>query len=61
MAVVVFPAGPVRAEIALGALLSVVGAVATLGAAWLLQAGRFARRRPDLAHRHGVGPRHAHA
>ena len=61
MAVGVFPAGPVRAEIALGALLSVVGAVATLGAAWLLQVGRFARRRSDLAHRHGVRPRPAHA
>ena len=61
MAVGVFPAGPALAEITLGALFSVVGAVATLGVAWLLQVGRFARRRSDLAHRHPVRRRHAHA
>ena len=61
MAVGVFPAGPALAEIALGALFSVVGAVATLAMAWMLQVGRFARRRSDLARRQPIRPRHAHA
>jgi NhaA family Na+:H+ antiporter len=61
MAIAVFPAGPARAEITLGALFSVVGAIATLGVAWMLQAGRFARRRSDLEHHQDVHRRHAHA
>lgn len=43
-AATVLPVGPVLAQIKIGALLTVVGALAALGAARLLRVGRFAPR-----------------
>jgi hypothetical protein len=62
VAVAAYPPGPARAEITLGALFSVVGAVITLGAARMLRTGRFAVR-PHAQGRphHPLGARRAHA
>ena len=43
-AVALFPAGPLQAEIKLGALLTAFGLPLTFGAAWLLGVGRFHHR-----------------
>ena len=62
MAVAAFPAGPLRAEITLGALFSVVGVAVTIAAARLLHVGRFARAQADGQRPpHRVRPHHAHA
>jgi NhaA family Na+:H+ antiporter len=62
VAVAAFPAGPVLAELTLGALFSVVGVALTLAAAWLLQVGRFAGAGTAGERPHQrVRPRHAHA
>jgi Na+:H+ antiporter, NhaA family len=62
MAVAAFPAGPVLAEITLGALFSVVGVAVTVAAARMLRVGCFAgaQAHSERPH-HRVGPRHAHA
>lgn len=61
MAVAVYPAGPLRAEVTLGALFSVVGAVVTIVVAWMLRVGRFAGAEAHGEPRRRVRPRHAHA
>ena len=43
-AIVAFPAGPLLNQAKMGALLSISGAVAAMGAAALLRVGRFGRR-----------------
>jgi NhaA family Na+:H+ antiporter len=61
MAVAAYPPGPVRAEITLGALFTVVGAAITIGVAWMLRTGRFAARGHDgERRRHRLGTRQAH-
>ena len=45
-ATAVFPVGPVLAELKMGTLLTVAGALVAIAVAWLLGVGRFARRRP---------------
>ena len=44
LAIARFPAGPLLAEIKLGALLTAAGLPLAFGAAWLLRVGRFHRR-----------------
>jgi len=62
MAVAAFPAGPVRAEITLGALFSVVGVVVTVAAAGMLHVGRFAGSHADGERpHHRLRARHVHA
>jgi NhaA family Na+:H+ antiporter len=45
-AAAVFPIGPALAELKMGTLLTVAGALVATAAAWLLGAGRFSVRRP---------------
>jgi Na+:H+ antiporter, NhaA family len=62
VAVGVFPIGPLLAEVKLGALLSVAGALVALGVARLLHVGRFATHHRRLErHQPAHRTRHAHA
>lgn len=49
-ATAIFPAGPLLAELKLGALLTGAGAIAAVGAARLLHVGRFSRRTHGHVH-----------
>ena len=44
LAAELLPLGPVRDQLAMGALLTIVGAAITFAVAWLLGVGRFSRR-----------------
>jgi NhaA family Na+:H+ antiporter len=63
IAIAAYPAGPVRAELTLGALFSAVGAALTLGIARILQVGRFGAAIRTHGHPspRGAGVRRAHA
>jgi NhaA family Na+:H+ antiporter len=61
-AVAILPIGPLLAEVKLGALFSVVGALVTLGAARMLHVGRFGRHPRAAAPPHRAHhPHPAHA
>jgi Na+:H+ antiporter, NhaA family len=44
LAAEILPLGPVRDQLAMGALLTVIGAAITYAVAWLLRVGRYGRR-----------------